>query len=770
MQFDLSNQVIASIDDKQRALPRRTLDLGNIYTPELGLLSPQRSEIAPRGGGRDTALIAYSERLRDGYKANEGGIRDGMLKLGEAFRDGQTIAVSCFCRAGEICHADVVKKAIEKVGQAIIAREHVALRSKELTQEPPTPHQTNPRTERTINEILSVGTSDRILSKLDDTEGRNRSEHASHLNRHSQFIRDLYERGAVVRDGVLISPKDIISSTPPLAVTTVEYAVKRLESMSAELNAKELAPQIVEYGTKIAGDSPDRDTKLKVFNWIYGALEGRGDLLLSEDKIRENETKEERFDRTLKEIAGLAEEMSKLEPSDRLVPIERLSEYYEIDAEISTNDLSLKEVYEEAISREESVQQTEWEQTTSSGIQEFERVELGNTELSRHTAEMSQDELDRWINARLPVLDEMLESGTPVETILKPYQNDIFQAVKNDPANKQAAVDDLRFAAAYIEYQLKQPESRLRHFNPRYRNYSVMLERAASREEVIDAASLIRLENARLGFKWDQLTGAEKTKTPRPLTSKEMQFLFTEASPRHYTTEMTAFRLAYSNAGDAARTKTDALLRGEITPTSEAQQLIESLEARMGRRYLKDSLAATKHFLQSLKTPNDELRYRNPFDHAEMYRKLPPAEKDFVYQRASIQKEILESKLIGNASTSRTLDQEAVKSEGLSAKINSFRESLKGDLVEVLTGNPGMNGKPLSDRIAGIVEKNLESLGSEAVPKSAVLSLSSKIGDATLQRWQRDMPHYDGIKDQSRQPPGRDAAIGRMTVGNPPER
>ena len=87
MQTDLSNQVLARVNGEARGTTRRTLDLGNISTPELGLLSPQRSEIAPRGLGRDAALIAYSERLRQSYRANEGGIRDGMLKLGKAVRE-----------------------------------------------------------------------------------------------------------------------------------------------------------------------------------------------------------------------------------------------------------------------------------------------------------------------------------------------------------------------------------------------------------------------------------------------------------------------------------------------------------------------------------------------------------------------------------------------------------------------------------------------------------------------------------------------------------
>ena len=142
--------------------------------------------------------------------------------------------------------------------------------------------------------------------------------------------------------------------------------------------------------------------------------------------------------------------------------------------------------------------------------------------LSRLAGDMSPDELEKWVNVRLPVLDEMLESGAPVDAILKPFQNGIYQAVKHDPVNKKEAIDDLRFASAYVKHQLKQPESRLRHFNPRYRDYASMLERAASREEVIDAASRVRLENAQLGLRWNDLPDVEKGKAQRPLTSKEM--------------------------------------------------------------------------------------------------------------------------------------------------------------------------------------------------------------------------------------------------------
>lgn len=709
MKPDLSNRVIARIDSEKRDVPGRSLDLGNIRTPELGLLSPRRSEIAPRGAGRDAALIAYSERLRESYRSNEGGFRDGMLKLGEAFRDGQTINISCFCRAGEACHADVVKIAVEKVGHAIKLREADERAKPPINEHTPVPS-ANPRTERAINEILSVSRSEMLLEKLEDMQGRNRSEQASHLNGHSQFIRDLYERGATVRDGVLISPKENPISSQPLAIATNEYAVKRLSALLGEERAKALAPQIVAEGARIAGSSADRDTKIKVFNWIYGALEGRNELLPSDEQLPRNESKEETIERALTEITSLAEEMGRLEPSDKLVASNEWIEQAASEAhDRGDEEISLERIYEEAISPETEAISHDLPEV-SGGIQEFERIELRDTTLARLASEMSKQELDRWTEVRLPALDEALESGTPVDSILKVFQNNVYYAAKDGPADKQAAIDALKFASAYIKHQLKQPESWLRHFNERYRGYAAMLERASSRDEVIDAASRIRLENAKIGFQWKELSDAEKAKTLPPLTSKEMRFLFTENSPRHYTSEMTAAKLSYLSVGNDAKTKTESLMRGEISPSREAAQLIDSLESRLGRRHLKDSVSATKHFLQSLKTPNDELRYKNPFDHSDVYRKLPAAERDFIYQRALLQKEGLESKLFDNDLNREKPVQDAAQKIDVKS-FGEFREELKSEILKLVRTGTRLDHQELAERTALILDTSLARSG-----------------------------------------------------------
>ncbi len=246
---------------------------------------------------------------------------------------------------------------------------------------------------------------------------------------------------------------------------------------------------------------------------------------------------------------------------------------------------------------------------------------------------------------------------------------------------------------------------------------------------VIDTASRIRQENARSGFEREKLSLADKAKTQRPLTSKEMQFLFTEASPRHYTVA----RLSYSHSGASKKMMTDALMKGEIKQGEEAQRLVESLEARLERRHIKDSISATKHFFESIKTPSDELIYKNSFDHKEVYSKLPPPEKDFVYQRAVKQKEQLEAKFIlqqkqptqsGLAETARPEIEKLEKAAAL-------RDGIKTDLIDLLRKNPGMNSSDVIDQTNNILTRQFGKTDSPTLTKDIPLAtaMSREIGE-----------------------------------------
>lgn len=767
------NKVIVQSVNGENPTAKRLLDLNNIQTTRLKILSPTEKEIDALKIDRQQALADYAERLRLDYKSNKDNFRDGLRLLSDSLGKGEQITVACSCRNGAMCHADVVKMAVEKVNthlksvsfqkenRAEQAEKLVAVQENSQTKQVNQGQNLNPRTQRAVNEILSFSENDRVLEKINETDGRNRSEQASYLGQFSQLTRDIYERGANVVNGNLIIPQEKLTDSQPPQMTTESYAVSRIEKiLQNEERAKELAPVVVEYGNKIAGITADGETKLKVFGWIYESLEGKTD-------FGGRETGEKpKFEETLKKIKGLAEEMHSLEPLDKteFVPLAEIEYSYSAESfnENRGENLNPAEIYEQSISLETSEQSLELEIGGKINTEGYARIEL-RADVPRIPADYTPTEISNLINETLPEIDRKLENGITPKEILAPFNealrqsasdaaqhrlesiyqkqrniraetpqtnqtieqqlakidlrrqniielkspndylsakkeavNSFYRQQKQEVGNlltkidesrlnqtgekteeialkkelnqtreakpnfafklensseivvgfpSQESVENRNFVSSYINYQLKQPETRLRFENERYRDFAVRLESAATRDDVMKTSSEIRAENAEFGLKWKDLTNGEKKKLPRPLTSKEMQFLFTESSPVHYTNEMTAARLSFAHSGASRRAMTESLLKGEILPSPEANKLIESLESRLQRREITDSLLATKHFFESVKTPNDALKHKNSFDHREIYQKLPPQEKDFVYQRATQQKENLEYRL-----------------------------------------------------------------------------------------------------------------------------
>ena len=241
----------------------------------------------------------------------------------------------------------------------------------------------NPRTQRAINEILSLSENDKLLETISQTDGRNRSEQASFLGKSSQFVRDIYERGANVVDGKLIIPTENLNAPKTLAVTSQEHAVKKLgEVLKDESKAKEIAPLVVEYGNKISGLTADGETKIKVFNWIYDSLEGKNEFLDRDGEARQIETT--RFDNTLENISRLAGEMHELEPLDKIefVPLAGL-EAETNQREFGDRDENrlIEEIYEEAMSREATDGIEKGDQSIEETVQNFgarRKSERGN--------------------------------------------------------------------------------------------------------------------------------------------------------------------------------------------------------------------------------------------------------------------------------------------------------------------------------------------------------------------------------------------------------
>ena len=446
------NKVFNQTNPENLRGTKRLLDLNNINTPSLKTFSPTEKEIADLKINRENALAEYSDRLRSAYKENTENFREGLKLLSDSLEKGEQITVVCSCRNGAMCHADVVKLAIEKVNAHIKTgqfSEKTGIEKAETQKFDRNNKQEqtiNPRTQRAINEIFSYSENDRVLEKINETDGRNRSEQASYLGRVSQFVRDIYERGGSVVDGNLIVPHEKLSVSQPLAITTQDYAVEKLgKILQDESKAKELAPMVVEYGNKIAGLTADGETKLKVFGWIYDSLEGK-----SENFTRdENKSFEEKsnFDQTLEKISVLAEEMHHLEPLDRIefVPIAgyEQNEIQETVLENEGENLNLEEIYEEAISLQEiEKEKSIYEQNTSEqaeisetntkiNTEGYERISLG-ADIPRIPEDYTKSEISKLITETLPEIDYQLENGITPKEILNPYNQAVWQSAREN--------------------------------------------------------------------------------------------------------------------------------------------------------------------------------------------------------------------------------------------------------------------------------------------------------------------------------------------------
>lgn len=460
--FRSNEVVIAPTTAAGQAPRRRILNLNEIQTPELKLLSPTRDELRVLKTDRKTALINYSERLRSDYRQNTANLREGFRLLSDAIKRGEQITVTCACRNGAVCHSDVVKMAIEKI--------HWREKKTEVTRTSPrerTPNQEgenkaakiSTRTLRAVNEILASSASDKLIAGINQTEGRSQSEQASFLGKSSQFVRDLYEHGASVVDGSLVVPREKLAEKTPLEITTLKYAVSNLNTiLGDDLRARDLAPKIVEYGNQIAGSGADSETKLKVFGWIYETI-GRPDYNAHQKSGGDRQNSD--FNAALKTIAELADEMRQLEPIDRieLVPLTaQMENAGNFEATDTTNrsqgeELVPEEIYEEAINRQsEDLTQPEVSALLESepvwgkdglpekaGMTDFDRTALngGAPDLPSH---FTDNKIKYLFEETLPEIDRQLENGTAVKEILKPFNEMVWQSERDATLNRLEAL------------------------------------------------------------------------------------------------------------------------------------------------------------------------------------------------------------------------------------------------------------------------------------------------------------------------------------------
>ncbi|MEP6904363.1 MAG: hypothetical protein ABJA66_21780, partial [Actinomycetota bacterium] len=283
----------------------------------------------------------------------------------------------------------------------------------------------NPRTARAIAAILGQTSTDDGLRQLNQSEGRNGSEQASYLAAQSPFLREIYERGGTVTGGVLTVPRENLSLAPEIEITTTQTAVEKLTRITGDAEkAKELAPQFIAHGERIAGSNADGQTRLKVFSWLYRSLEGKQELLENDSALNsEREPKEfaeTQFSEKWLQIVELSEALAALEPKARLPEnsLDGITETEQKTVSQLDENFTESELYENEIERENA--EGSEEIISSVGLNGFERIEI-SSDLPKIPENLGRSDFEKLLE-KVAGIDSQIEYGLPRREILAPFR------------------------------------------------------------------------------------------------------------------------------------------------------------------------------------------------------------------------------------------------------------------------------------------------------------------------------------------------------------
>ena len=190
---------------------------------------------------------------------------------------------------------------------------------------------------------------------LDDSDYHTQIEQAGELGKHSKELRDLYERGAEIKDDTLIIPAEeyqITDERDRYRIINISHAFEKIRDPKTAVEFHSLA-------RAIAGETADVWTEIKVFMSYYDIIErdaeGRKLDRHSEDYERERAAA---LDGTLADMRRLAGEMARQETRESIdiVPsitersyvyryiqdYERASEFYSLALAIAGPDADLQ--------------------------------------------------------------------------------------------------------------------------------------------------------------------------------------------------------------------------------------------------------------------------------------------------------------------------------------------------------------------------------------------------------------------------------------------
>lgn len=463
---------------------------------------------------------------------------------------------------------------------------------------------------------------------LDDSDYRTAAEQADWLGRESQEMRDLYERGAVIKGETLIIPAEgheLREDTEQPFITTVAYAQQLIRE-------PERAIEFHALGRAIAGEMSDARGEVTTFRFYYdrASRDEQGRRLASEQSAERAAA----LERTLTEMRAVASAMRELETQHSIEiarPIVSLEQARETGRREGHG-------FDDAVTRfspdEEAHLPGEREtESFAGGMNASARMVRLRDESLRLPGGLSDEAEQRLIAETLPAIDRRLESGTPRQMIfaaIDGHQRKLDEAGQISSEQREEWRKVSGFIKAYTDERLNDPETRALNRSPAFRAAHAKINAARTPQELSHiAGSFLRenYEHTRALRSQQDVPG-----NARPLDARERHLLFFGRSPEHFSPQMRQLKYEWGLSREERAARTTMLREGELEPSRALQAMLRELDSRA-------SVRAVAHYQATI--INERVENPGKLDLRSLHESLAPHERNYLFERVQERKRVL---------------------------------------------------------------------------------------------------------------------------------
>jgi hypothetical protein len=493
---------------------------------------------------------------------------------------------------------------------------------------------------------------------LDDPDYRTAAEQANWLGKESQEMRDLYERGAVIKGETLVIPAEgyeLPEENDQPFITSLSYVHERIPQT-------EHAAEFHALGRAIAGEMADARGEIETFRFYYDRLNrDQSGRLLRQEQTTEREAA---LTRTLAEMRAMAAVMKQLETQHSIEvaqPVVSLEQVREIgnagsgqgfgeERSVITDDQFARDsretggVQQEAegssYSPEEQLEPDEGRETEAIafGLNTSARKVRLDAESLRLPAGLSFEAKQRLVAQTLQTIDRKLESGTSREILfaaIDGHQRKLNEAGQGRPEERDEWFRIGGFIKAYVDERLRDPETRELNRSPEFRDAHAQISAARTPKELSRAAERFLRENSERSQalrRHREEPDQYPVSPPLPLDARQRQLLFYGRSPEHFSPEMRELKFTWGLSREGRAVQVQLLRKGQLEPSPTLKLLLRELESR-------HSVKAVAHYQAAIL--NEKLENPGKLNLRSLHESLAPPERNHLFDRVQERKQAL---------------------------------------------------------------------------------------------------------------------------------